>query len=194
KIYRGMTKPYESVVAPFVAGSEIPLARAYDPAFASSVFRRRPPAHLEIAVSAGASEQIGLLMQEHLERVGAKASIKKYAAQILLAPQGPLRSGRFDVALFGEYFSPDPDLTATWGCEARPPNGGNFSRLCDPSLDRRAAAGDIRGALEELRRQAAVVPLVGSVQYVGLSKRTRGAKDARDMIPTVYGCAEWSFA
>ncbi len=194
KIYRGMIEPYDSVVAPFVAGSEIRLAHEYAPAFARETFRRNPPAPLEIAVIDGSAEQIGIMIQEHLARVGVKASLRKYAAQVYLAPEGPLRSGRFDVALFGEYFSPDPDLAATYGCAARPPNGGNFSRLCDPTLDRLALSGDLRGALEELRRQATVVPLAESVQYVGLSKRTRGAANARDLVPTVYACPEWSLA
>jgi peptide/nickel transport system substrate-binding protein len=194
KIYRGMTETYDSVVASFVAGSDIGLAHEYDPAFAREAFRSNPPAHLEMAVIDGSSESIGILIQEHLARVGVKVSIRKYPAQVYLGPEGPLRSGRFDVALFGEYFSPDPDLNATWGCSARPPNGGNFSRLCDPILDRLALSGDLRGALEELRRQATVVPLAASVQYVGLSKRMRGARNARDLVPTVYACPEWSHA
>jgi peptide/nickel transport system substrate-binding protein len=194
KIYHGMNEPYDSVVAPFIEGARIRLAREYDPAFARDAFRKRSPDHVEIAVTEGSSEQIGLLMQEHLARAGVKAFVRKYAVQVYLGPEGPLRSGRFDVAIFGEYFSPDPDLAATWGCAARPPNGGNFSRLCDPALDTFARSGDVRGALEELRRQAVVVPLVGSVQYVGLSKRMRGAGNAHDLIPTVFACAEWSFA
>jgi ABC-type transport system substrate-binding protein len=194
KIYRGMTQPYDSVVAPFVDGSEIRLAHEYDPTFARETFRRNPPAHLEIAVIDGSSERIGILIQEYLARVDVRSSIRHYEAQVYLGPEGPLRSGRFDAALFGEYFSPDPDLAATWGCAARPPNGGNFSRMCDPALDRLALSGDIRGALEQLRRQAMVVPLAESVQYVGLSKRVRGAVNARDLVPTVYACAEWSVA
>jgi hypothetical protein len=66
--------------------------------------------------------------------------------------------------------------------------------MCDPTLDRLALSGDLRGALEQLRGQAMVVPLAESVQYVGLSKRMRGAGNARDLVPTVYACAEWSLA
>ena len=69
-----------------------------------------------------------------------------------------------------------------------------YSRLCDPLLDRLARSGDVRGALEELRRQAVVIPLVESVQYVGLSKRVRGAVNARDLVPTSLrqrGVGDW---
>jgi peptide/nickel transport system substrate-binding protein len=192
KIYGGMTSAYNSVVAPFVPGSNVRVAHGYDPVFARRVFGQKKPSHLDIAVTDGSSERIGLLMQAHLALVGVKSSVRKYPVQVFLAAEGPLRSGKFDVALFGEYFSLDPDLTATWGCDARPPNGGNFSRLCDAQLDGFARAGDMRLALEALAHQAAVVPLVESAQYVGLSKRVRGAENAADFVPTVFGCAGWS--
>jgi peptide/nickel transport system substrate-binding protein len=191
KIYRNTTSEYDSVVMPTVAGSGIPLAHAYDPAYAARIFRTRATAPIDIAVTPGSLERIGLLIQARLSAVGAKATVRNYTEQLFLAPEGPLRSGHFDVAIFGEYFSPDPDLTATWGCSARAPNGGNFSRLCDPQLDRLASSGDYRGALSRLRQQAVVVPLVDSVIYVGLSKRVRGAENARDMLPTVFGAADW---
>jgi peptide/nickel transport system substrate-binding protein len=192
KVYRGMTSSYQSVVAPAIQGSDIALAHDYNPAFAREAFRKKAPGQLEIAATSGTSEQIGLLIQEHLARVGVKASVRTYAAQLFLASEGPLRTGRFDVALFGEYFSPDPDLEATWGCDARAPSGGNFSRLCDPRLDAFARSGKLRNALEELRRQAVVVPLVESVQFVGLSGRIRGVTNPRDQMPTAFDCANWS--
>jgi len=193
-LYRGWSPLYDSVVAPSVPGSDIRLSRPLDPAFARSVFARAGARSFEIATTGGIGVRIALLMQVQLARVGATATIRTYADEAFLAPDGPLRSGRFDVVLFGEYFSADPDLEASWGCGARPPAGGNFSNLCDPRFDRYVKSGDLRAALRELRSQCVVVPLVRSVQCIGLSGRLRGAREPADLLSSVYQCAQWSIA
>jgi ABC-type transport system substrate-binding protein len=190
KIYANWSPPYDSVVAPGVGGLPVEMAAAHDPPRARKVLAglARP---IELATYAG-SHPIMLLIADSLERIGIRSSIREYAVQEYLAPTGPLRSGKYDAVGFGEYFSLDPDLAATWGCAAIPPQGGNFSRLCDPRLDAAARAGDVRSALEALRKDAVVIPLVQSILCIGLSKRLRGAHEPPDLVPSVYQCAQWS--
>ena len=192
KMYHGWASAYRSVVAPGAATPPVEVAHDYDPSYARTVFARgQVPIELVAYTDA---QPIALLVQDQLARCGIHATIRTYPVQEFLAPSGPLRSGKFDVALFGEYFSLDPDLEASWGCSSVPPAGGNFSRLCDERLDRLARAGDLRGALEALREDAVVVPLVRSVQCIGLSKRLRGAKDPPDLLSSVFQCVQWRIA
>jgi ABC-type transport system substrate-binding protein len=192
KVYRGWSPVYDTVVAPTATVPAVSVVRRYDPAFAKSVLGKlEKPIEL---VAYADTEPILLLVQDQLERAGIRASIRTYPVQQYLAPEGPLRSGKFDVALFGEYFSLDPDLASTWGCNAIPPNGGNFSRLCDRRLDVFARSGNLRGALDVLRDDAAVVPLVRSVQCIGLSTRLRGAHDPPDLVSSVFQSPQWSIS
>ncbi|HZY99089.1 MAG TPA: ABC transporter substrate-binding protein [Candidatus Baltobacteraceae bacterium] len=192
KIYRGWSPVYNTVVAPDAVEPEVDVAHSYAPGYAKAILAKNE-APIELAAYTDA-QPIALLVQDQLARSGIRSTIRTYPVQEFLAPSGPLRSGKFDVALFGEYFSLDPDLEASWGCGSIPPAGGNFSRLCDRRLDAMASAGNLRGALESLRRDAVVVPLVRSVQCIGLSKRLRGARDPGDLVPSVFECAEWWIA
>jgi ABC-type transport system substrate-binding protein len=189
KIYRGWSPAYASVVAPGVGGPAVEMAHRYDPTYASALLGTIGTVEI---VGESDALPILLIVQDQLGRAGLHSTIRTYPPQELLAPSGPLRSGRFDAALFGEYFSLDPDLAATWGCGAIPPAGGNFSRVCDRRFDAKARHGDLHGALLALRDDAVVVPLVRSVQCIGLSKRLRGAHDPADLVPSVFQCAEWS--
>jgi peptide/nickel transport system substrate-binding protein len=190
KIYRGWSPVYRSVIAPGAVVPSVEVAHRYDPSYAKAVLAKaETPVELVAYTDA---EPIALLVQDQLSRAGIRSTLRAYPVQQFLAPEGPLRSGKFDVALFGEYFSLDPDLAATWGCGAIPPAGGNFSRLCDPHMDAMARAGKLRDALDDLRKDAVVVPLVRSVQCIGLSKRLRGAQDPPDLVPSVFQCAQWS--
>jgi peptide/nickel transport system substrate-binding protein len=192
KIYRGWSPVYRSVVAPDAVVPQVDVAHSYDPTYAKTVFAK-VEAPVELVAYTGA-EPIALLVQDQLARSGIHSTIRTYPVQEFLAPSGPLRSGKFDVALFGEYFSLDPDLEASWGCGSIPPAGGNFSRLCDRHLDASASNGNLRGALEALREDAVVTPLVRSVQCIGLSKRLLGAQDPPDLVSSVFQCAQWQIA
>lgn len=189
KVYQGWSPVYNTVVAPDAVVPPVAVAHRFDPSYAKAAFAKAE-APLELAAYAD-TQPIALLLQDQLARSGIRSTIRIYPVQEFLAPSGPLRSGKFDAALFGEYFSLDPDLEASWGCKSIPPGGGNFSRLCDPRFDAMAGAGDLRGALEALRRDAVVIPLVRSVQCIGLSKRLRGAKDPPDLVSSVFQCAQW---
>ena len=192
KIYRGWSPPYRSVVAPDAVVPPVAVAHPYDPPFAKTVVASAGNP-LELVAYTDA-QPVALLVQDQLARSGIHSTIRTYPVQEFLAASGPLRSGKFDVALFGEYFSLDPDLEASWGCGSIPPAGGNFSRLCDTRLDALARGGNLRGALEALRGDAVVVPLVRSIQCIGLSKRLRGAHDPPDLVSSVYQCASWRIA
>lgn len=192
KIYRGWSPVYNAVVAPDAVVPSVDAAHGYDPSYAKTVLATME-APIELAAYTDA-QPIALLVQDQLARSGIRSTVRAYPVQEFLAPSGPLRSGKFDAALFGEYFSLDPDLEASWGCSTIPPAGGNFSRLCDARLDSMARAGNLRGALEALRRDAAVVPLVRSVQCIGLGKRLRGAQTPADLVSSVFQCPNWWLA
>lgn len=189
KIYRGWSPVYDTVVAPQAVVPPVVVAHSYDPSYAKAAFAKID-APIDVVAYTDA-QPIALLVQDQLAHSGIRSTIRTYPVQEFLAASGPLRSGKFDVALFGEYFSLDPDLQASWGCGSIPAGGGNFSRLCDPRLDAKASAGDLRGALEALREDAVVIPLVRSVQCIGLSKRLRGAHNPPDLVSSVFQCAQW---
>jgi peptide/nickel transport system substrate-binding protein len=190
KLYRGWSRVYDSVVAPAIPGSSIPLAPAFDTTLARSALAHLD--NIDIAAVSGTAEKVGLLVQSQLARAGVHTSIQLASGQTWLAPSGPLRSGRFDVALFGEFFSLDPDLEASWGCAASSPVGGNFARFCDPTFDRAATAGDFPKALGILAAESVVMPLTLSYGCMALGRRIRGAANPPDLVSPLFQCAQWS--
>lgn len=79
------------------------------------------------------------LIQADLREVGVEVSVRNYPANLLFAAHGVggiLANGRFDFALYGWSFSPDPDDTDTIGPESVPPDGVNYSFFRDADIGR----------------------------------------------------------
>ncbi len=107
---------------------------------------------LEITTVAGnsLSERIGVQLQSALAELGIDASVKAYSYPVLLDPiqsGGIWASGKFDITFYGWQPGEDDDHSYLFRCDTRPPNGENYSRICDPAIDR-----DARIALETTDR------------------------------------------
>ena len=84
------------------------------------------------------------LIQQNLRDVGVELNVRNYPANLLFAAAGAggiLANGKFDVALYGWSFSPDPDDTDTLGPASIPPAGVNYTFYQDPDVGRWQQAG-----------------------------------------------------
>jgi len=95
---------------------------------------------LEYVTSSGYREatRFGPIFQGEMKRIGVDAQMKLYPTSLLYAAKadgGIVESGRFDVAWLGWIGGIDPDDATIWECGQTPPNGYNFSYLCDPRID-----------------------------------------------------------
>lgn len=190
-IYVGWAPAMRTILPPHSPGSAV-LAPPYDPQAARAVFAAHPRLTLRIATVAGNAERLALVVQAQLRRVGVRSQIHRYADAEYAAPDGPLRGGDFDLALWGESFSLDPNLLATWGCAARSPHGNNFARFCDPAFDADVRAGRMTRAMRRFWQDVPAIPLAAFVTCVAYGKRVRGVRPPADLGPSVYDCTQWS--
>ncbi|HEY8298491.1 MAG TPA: ABC transporter substrate-binding protein [Candidatus Baltobacteraceae bacterium] len=192
KAYRNWADPLTSILPERAPGGDVHSPLHFDLAAAKRSFAASPNVKLTIVTTAGNPERIALLLQEQLRRAGAQTELRRYSDLEYAAPNGPLQTGRFDIALWGDVYALDPDLLAIWGCDARPPRGNNFSRLCDPRFDADVRAGRSESALHAFWRDVAVVPLAGFARCTAATTRVRGLTSPNDLAPSVYNCTQWS--
>jgi peptide/nickel transport system substrate-binding protein len=73
-----------------------------------------------------------------LRQAGIDVELKGYTTALLYAAQaggGILASGNYDAGLQTWYAGVDPDDSTQLLCDQIPPNGYNWSRVCDPQID-----------------------------------------------------------
>ena len=134
------------------------------------------------------------LLQQNLQRAGIGLMLCPVAASQYLGRDGPLRTGSFDVAIYGVAYGRDPDLAADWSCNRRPPRGGNFTRWCDPALtepcERDAKVRRCRGSTAVYRS------FRSGIRYedVGASRDVVGFTPPSARVPMTYSCDRWSLA
>jgi peptide/nickel transport system substrate-binding protein len=80
--------------------------------------------------------QMATLMQAQVRPLGVRLTIRRFDVAALVAPDGPLYGGHYDVALFPFIAGFDPDVRDQFACRRVPPHGFNKARYCNPSLDR----------------------------------------------------------
>ena len=71
--------------------------------------------------------------------IGVGLDVKHYPSPIYFAPAatgGIVFGGKFDVAIFAWYTTPNGDLTNLFACDRIPPKGYNVPRYCDRDSDR----------------------------------------------------------
>ena len=95
---------------------------------------------LDYVTSSGYGEgrAYAALYQETMKRIGVDVHVKMYPTSLLFSAKadgGILNNGKFDVAWTGWIGGIDPDEATLWTCDQTPPNGYNFSFLCDPRID-----------------------------------------------------------
>jgi len=76
--------------------------------------------------------------QQAMRRIGVQIIIKPFPYNIFYAQAaagGILGAGKYDIAFAGWVGGIDPDDASLWMCDQFPPNGYNWSFLCDPRID-----------------------------------------------------------
>ncbi|HVA28469.1 MAG TPA: peptide ABC transporter substrate-binding protein, partial [Candidatus Baltobacteraceae bacterium] len=109
---------------------------AYDPSAAANVLRRHKLA-LTLVVRDDRPSQLSIATQIQAQEraAGVDVSIRRYPVSELVAPDGPLYGGYYDLALFTFIGNYDPDVTDQFSCDRIPPRGFNKPRYCNPALD-----------------------------------------------------------
>lgn len=83
-------------------------------------------------------------LQAYLRAVGIDVAVKGYTTQQMFAgytARGTYQSGNFDLAWYTMTLGLDPDSSGRFTCRAIPPNGQNYSRYCNPTMDAAQSAG-----------------------------------------------------
>jgi peptide/nickel transport system substrate-binding protein len=142
------------------------------------VERGGKPLRLVMHSTAGrtARERTEAVLQQQWRAIGVDLVIENLSAPELFGDRGPLRSGRFDLALYGWTQPVDPSaIQVIYGSRYIPPNGQNFGRFRDARFDSLAALGTqlvdpaqrvpvYREIEAVLLRQMPVIPLVWLVE------------------------------
>jgi peptide/nickel transport system substrate-binding protein len=112
----------------------------------SDGIRVRDGRRLELTLStiAGATNfaRASLLLQSSFHAAGIDLTLKTYPySTIFAAPNGPVYSGSYDMALYSSTINWDPDIYNFTACDRWYPSGQNIFRFCDPRLDALERAG-----------------------------------------------------
>jgi peptide/nickel transport system substrate-binding protein len=204
-VYEGLAEPAWADVHPLSPwyNPMADTANADDPARAQSILegagwrdtdgdglreRDGRPLHLTISTTTGrtARERTEVVLQQQWRAVGVDLEIRNYNASVLFGSaekSGVLRSGRFDVALFGWGQPPDPSaMEVVYGSHYMPPDGQNMGRFRNAEFDSLAALG-ARLAAQELRidvyrqieailiEEVPVIPLVWMIEVDPMTDR-----------------------
>lgn len=139
----------------------------------------------------GIGDQIGILLQAQLQRAGIDVVIKSFSPQEYFALDGPLHSGKFDLALDIMPYTSDPDLSSKFSCAANKLPGRNYSRFCNHLLDDAIAKQDFNSAMQILSDNAVIMPIAQIINCIGIGSRVKTFRVA-DYVPITYYCNEWS--
>ncbi|HUN28722.1 MAG TPA: peptide ABC transporter substrate-binding protein [Alphaproteobacteria bacterium] len=146
--------------------------------------------------------EMATLMQAQERPLGVRLSIRRFPVSALVAPNGPLYGGHYDIALFPFIAGFDPDVRDQFGCKRIPPHGFNKSRYCDHALDAlmRAAvipyerAERIPYYREIERRLAAALPMVAMYQAVSIDTFPAWLRNEHAAVNTPFwNVADWSY-
>lgn len=88
-----------------------------------------------VTFQAPAVRAMAVLIQDAWRNLGARVSVRFVSGNMLYG-DGLLSKGRYDVALLGQGFDADPDLTEFITGRYVPPLGDNFARYRDADIDR----------------------------------------------------------
>lgn len=179
------------VVAPTAIGYVRRPLPPYDPAAArrllsdagwhrgSDGVRKRDGTRLEytFAIIAGSQtwQDIAVLMQANLRRIGIKIDIKSYPYNQIFDFGGPIDTYRYDLAGYGSALNWDPDTHIYYGCDDWFPKGQNYYRYCNRTyekLEERALTSDEPSFRAPLYARADSI-LWNDVAYLPLAESRR---------------------
>lgn len=123
----GLLPPADSFLPPTFAwhASQSPLIPTRNPG----------SLHVTIAMQPERGTWLPVMLQEQLRRHGIDADIKPYPAAMFNAPGGPLRSGRFTLALAQWIGGADPEQSVIFACSQRGGDGNNAMNYCNRRFD-----------------------------------------------------------
>jgi peptide/nickel transport system substrate-binding protein len=145
--------------------------------------------------------QMATLMQAQERQVGIRLTIRRFAVAALVAPNGPLYGGHYDVALFPFIAGFDPDVRDQFSCQRIPPRGFNKSRYCNPALDRLmnqavrsySRAERVPYYREVQRLLARDLPIAVMFQAVSINTFPAALHNERSAVNTPFwNVAQWS--
>ncbi|MFN2448587.1 MAG: ABC transporter substrate-binding protein [Candidatus Baltobacteraceae bacterium] len=184
------------VMRGFYDSSVRPYVRAALPAYAGEltlVIQGENPLWTRIATT----------VQQDLDRAGFRVTIKTFPTALFNAPDGPIRNGRFTLAIDGWLGGGDPEQSIVFTCAQAGVNGDNISRFCDPRFE--ALFADQAVTRDSARRRAdfmqmqrivhenaPVIPLYYMTWFDGVNRRVRGF--ARNMLQYPVAPETWSLA
>ena len=142
----------------------------------------------------------GVIEQDQLAAAGIRVTIKRFPRTTFFAPDGPLRTGRFDIADGDWIGGADPEQTVVFACNQIGVDGNNISRFCDRVFD--AAFVDQAITPDERRRardytimqrivyaQLPIIPLDIIRYFDAVNRRVAGF--ARNMLGFPVGAENW---
>jgi peptide/nickel transport system substrate-binding protein len=145
--------------------------------------------------------EMATLMQAQQRALGIKISIRRFAVDALVAPDGPLYGGHYDIAIFPFIAGFDPDVRDQFACHRVPPHGFNKARFCDPALDRlmqTAVLPYARAARIPYYRQiervlAADLPMVAMYQATSINTFPANMRNEHSAVNTPFwNVADWT--
>jgi peptide/nickel transport system substrate-binding protein len=146
--------------------------------------------------------QMATLMQAQERPLGIRVSIRRFDVAALVAPDGPLYGGHYDIALFPFIAGFDPDVRDQFACHRVPPHGFNKARYCNPSLDRMmneavrpySRAERIPYYRKVQRTLAHDLPIAVMFQAVSINAFPADLRNERSAVSTPFwNVANWSY-
>lgn len=157
KITHGVGTIAHDIVPPDAIGYVDNPPYRYDPAGARALLdrygwkpgpdgiRRKGRERLEFVLltvtGSAAGTAIGVQMQAWLRAVGIGLEIKFSPYDEIFSFDGPVQTGKYDIAGYSYTLPWDPDNLAYLGCDQFPNKGENVFRFCDAQID----SGERRG-------------------------------------------------
>ncbi len=112
--------------------------------------KRGMPLDVLLVILAEGRSEYAAIAQRQLAAAGMRVTLKSFPYSTYNGPQGPLRTGNFNLAGGGWIGGADPEQSVIFACEQIGPDGNNVQRFCDPQFQR--AFHDQVATPSELRR------------------------------------------
>ena len=169
KIAHGVATIAHDIVPPNAIGYVDNPAYPYDPQAARRLLeshgwkpgpdgvrtngRERLEFVLYTVTGSSAGNAFAVQLQSWLRAVGVKLDIKFSPYDEIFSYDGPVQTGKYDMAIYSYTLPWDPDNLEYLGCDKFPPRGENVTRFCDEQID----AGERRGLeTDDPRKRAAI--------------------------------------
>ncbi|MGA2758824.1 MAG: peptide ABC transporter substrate-binding protein [Candidatus Cybelea sp.] len=157
------------------------------------------PLQVLFVMQSGGDAAVAAVVQRELATVGIDVPIKTFPTTDFNAPAGPIRSGRFNMALVGWIGGADPEQSVVFAC-AQIHEADNISRFCDHGFeeafgdqavtsDPRRRAADFQALQRIVYDRVPVVPLDYLRYFDVMNLRVTGF--ARNMLGFPVGAERW---